>query len=175
MNLKLQKFQKLISIDQVVPSKESTKLGRLDPDLRKFARKYKTKHQCATTPVIISLTQIIVLLLVIIILSLLIILIFPLLVKKVLELCSQHPISHFVSYNLYLHPIVHLFLLCKLIYSTGLEEAIAEHKWKETIVKKMRRAERHLGRLPLPSRKKAIGCKPVFTVTPKAYASVELC
>jgi hypothetical protein len=100
----------------------------------------------------------------------------PIAQRKGVRSCTQHPISNFVSYQ-HLSPSYRSFVskLSSVSIPQNLQEAISDPKWREAMQEEMRALHKNntWELVELPSGKKAVGCKWVFTVKHKADGSVE--
>lgn len=100
----------------------------------------------------------------------------PIALRKGTRLCTQHPISRFVSYE-QLSPAFRVFItiVTKTDIPKTIQEALADSNWRHTIQEEMNALERNgtWEMIELPRAKKIVGCKRVFTVKFNADGSIS--
>lgn len=92
------------------------------------------------------------------------------------RVCTQHPISKFVSNDSSSPPhCAFVSALTSLFVPEGLQEPLERPKWKETIVEEMGTLSKNdtWQLVSLPTGKKTVGCKWVFTVKQEADCRIE--
>lgn len=91
----------------------------------------------------------------------------PIALRKGTRTCTMHPISRFVSYKK-LSPTYSAFItnLSESEIPRDVHEALKKPGWKEAVLEEMKALkENHTWDLTeLPTRKKAVGCKWIFTI-----------
>ncbi|CAL5418427.1 unnamed protein product [Camellia sinensis] len=100
----------------------------------------------------------------------------PIALRKGVRACTQHPISKFVSYDS-LSSTYRAFVssLSSACIPQGWTEAINDPKWKVAMVEEMQALSKNntWELVSLPSGKKPVGCKWVFTIKQKADGTIE--
>ena len=100
----------------------------------------------------------------------------PIALRKGTRTCTRHPIAKYISYdNLSAKYRAFTTKISKLVLPRNIKEALAEPNWRLAVFEEME-ALRKNGTwevVQLPSEKKVVGCKWVFTVKSRADGSVE--
>lgn len=101
----------------------------------------------------------------------------PIALRKGIRTCTtKHPISQFVSYDK-ISPSYSAFVTksSNLPIPTRIEDALHDPKWKEAVLEEMRALEKNntWEQVVLPSGKRPVGCKWVFTVKYNSDGSLE--
>ena len=94
----------------------------------------------------------------------------PIAIRKDARNCTQHPQSHFVSYEKLL-AVIKIFLSPQLYYySKTVSEALGNKQWKEAMKVEMYALEKNKtwDLVDLPQGKNLVGCKQIFTMKCKA-------
>lgn len=99
----------------------------------------------------------------------------PIAVRKGVRACTQHPISHFLSYS-HLPPSYKAFF-SKLLLSVpnNVHDALTIPKWKRAMIKEMNALCKNgtWELIKLPEGKRTVGYKCVYTVKHRADGSIE--
>lgn len=100
----------------------------------------------------------------------------PIALRKLSRTCTKHPISKHISYdNLSAKYRAFTTKISNLVIPRNIKEALDEPNWRSAVFEEME-ALRKNGTwevVDLPSEKKVVGCKWVFTVKSKADGSIE--
>jgi hypothetical protein len=100
----------------------------------------------------------------------------PIAIRKGVRSCTQHPISHYVSYN-HLSPSYRAFVasISAITVPQNWREALMIPEWKGAMVEEMKALAKNgtWELVKLPEGKKPVGCKWIFTVKHNADGSVE--
>jgi len=100
----------------------------------------------------------------------------PIALRKGKRQCTQHPINNFVSYEK-LSPKYKAFVstLSNIQIPKNIQEALAQSEWKKAILEEIHALEKNntWEYTKLPTGKKLVGCKWVFTIKHNADGSVD--
>ena len=101
----------------------------------------------------------------------------PIALRKGVRSCTtKHPIYNFISYK-GLSTAFRAFVTCldKVQMPNNIQEALIVHKWRKTMLEEIRALEKNgtWEVSKLPSGKRTIGCKWIFTIKYKANGSID--